>query len=225
MAQPIDYDYGIPNVGIQNTIQIGEHKVDVLMRCNKPEIVVFGNVLTPAECDAMIARAKPRIERSTIVDPLTGKQEVIAQRSSEGCTFKRAEDDFIASIEDRLAAIMQWPVENGEGFQVINYQVGGEYRPHFDYFPPDSPGGKIHIERAGQRVSTMVLYLNDVEDGGETAFTSANIWVAPKKGNAVFFRYRNQHGQLNPLSLHAGAPVKRGEKWIMTKWVRERPYV
>ena len=105
---------------------------------------------------------------------------------------------------------MNWPVENGEGLQILNYKVGGEYKPHFDYFPPGDPGSAVHLAKGGQRVSTMVIYLNDVEEAGETTFPDVGLSVTPKKGAAVYFEYCNSQNQVDPLTLHAGAPWQRG---------------
>ena len=119
---------------------------------------------------------------------------------------------------------MDRPVENGEGLQILHYRKGGEYRPHFDYFPPEDPGSQAHLKRGGQRVSTMVIYLSAVEDGGGTNFPEIGLTGIPKKGSAVYFEYCNQDGAIDPLTLHAGMPVLAGEKWIATKWVRQFKY-
>jgi prolyl 4-hydroxylase len=71
----------------------------------------------------------------------------------------------------------------------------------------------------------MVIYLNDVEEGGETTFPSAGWTVAPQRGSAVYFEYCNALGHVDVLSVHAGSAVTRGEKWVLTKWMRERPFV
>jgi prolyl 4-hydroxylase len=165
------------------------------------------------------------LERSTTVNPATGENDVILERSSEGTWYHRGVDPFIERLEQRLACLMNWPVENGEGLQVLRYGVDAEYRAHFDYFPPSQAGSVTHAARGGQRVATLVVYLNDVEAGGETFFPDAGVRVAPKRGGAVYFRYMNQARQLDSLSLHGGAPVVCGEKWIMTKWVREAAFV
>lgn len=218
------YHYDPAPIAEGSFIDGGDRQARVLMRAEKPQVVVLGEVLSHEECDEIIRRAQVKIKRSTIVDPHTGKEEVVAQRSSEGTFFERNEDDFIAMLDRRVAKIMNWPLENGEGFQILRYGVGGEYRPHFDYFPPADPGSARHLAVGGQRVGTMVLYLNEVERGGETTFPDAGLSVAPHKGGAVYFRYGNSQGQVDPLSLHAGAPILAGEKWIMTKWMRERRY-
>ncbi|MGZ5781611.1 MAG: prolyl hydroxylase family protein, partial [Burkholderiaceae bacterium] len=76
----------------------------------------------------------------------------------------------------------------------------------------------------GQRVATLILYLNDVEEGGETEFPEIGLKIIPKAGNALYFAYMNSSSQPDPLTLHAGRPVLKGEKWIATRWVRERAY-
>jgi prolyl 4-hydroxylase len=216
------YAYDPAPVAAGNVIRADDRDIHVLMRIERPQIIVFGDVLSAGECAELIERARPKIRRSTTVNPENGKDDVIAARTSQGMFFDRAQDPFIEGLERRIASLMNCPVENGEGLQVLNYQVAAEYRPHFDYFPPDQAGSAVHTAHGGQRVATLVLYLNDVPNGGETYFPNAGIAVAAKRGSAVYFRYLNGRRQLDPLSLHGGAPVIEGEKWIMTKWVRER---
>jgi prolyl 4-hydroxylase len=219
------YRYDPAPVAAGNVIHALDRDVDVLMRCERPQLIVFGNVLSADECTQLIERSRHSMRRSTTINADDGSEDVIQNRTSEGIWFPRCVDDFIARIDQRIAALMNWPLEHGEGLQVLHYRVGGEYRPHFDYFPPGQAGSARHTARGGQRVATLIVYLNDVENGGATIFPDAGVSVSPKQGNAVYFRYRNGSGQLDPLSLHGGAPVEGGEKWIMTKWVREHPYV
>jgi len=86
---------------------------------------------------------------------------------------------------------------------------------------PAAAGSAVHTARGGNGVATLVLYLNDGPNGGETYFPNAGISVAAKQGNAAYFRYMHGQRQLDPLTLHGGAPVLEGEKWITTKWARE----
>ncbi|MFM2463026.1 2OG-Fe(II) oxygenase [Paraburkholderia sp. RL17-368-BIF-A] len=223
-GQRTPYAYDGP-VARGNTIRAFDRDVQVLMRCERPQVIVFANVLSPEECEEVIERSRHRLKRSTIVDPATGQEDVIRNRTSEGIWYQRGEDAFIERLDQRIASLMNWPVENGEGLQILHYGPTGEYRPHFDYFPPDQPGSTVHTARGGQRVATLVIYLNDVPDGGETIFPEAGLSVAAKQGGAVYFRYMNGQRQLDPLTLHGGAPVRAGDKWIMTKWMRERAYV
>jgi prolyl 4-hydroxylase len=201
-----------------------DRDVRIAMRMNRPVVAVLDGVLSEEECDQLVRRSADKMRRSTTVDPLTGKHEVIADRSSEGTFFALNADPFIARIDQRVAEIMNWPTDHGEGLQVLHYGTGGEYKPHFDYFPPEDPGSHVQMTIGGQRVSTLVMYLNDVEEGGTTIFPDIGLEVVPKKGSAVYFEYTNSKNQLDRLTLHGGSPVTRGEKWIVTKWMRQRRY-
>ncbi|MBC8747075.1 MULTISPECIES: 2OG-Fe(II) oxygenase [Paraburkholderia] len=222
VTQPYRYD-PMP-VARGNLICADERDVRVLLRCERPQLVVFADLLSAGECTELIERSRHRLKRSTTVDPLTGNEDVIRNRTSEGVWYRRGEDELIARVERRIASLTNWPLENGEGLQVLHYDVSGEYSPHFDYFPPDQPGGAVHTAQGGQRVATLIIYLNDVADGGETVFPAAGLSVAARAGGAVYFRYMNGQRQLDPLTLHGGARVLAGDKWIMTRWMRERAY-
>ena len=203
-------------------IDAGDRRVSVLSSVSNPHIVVFGNVLSDDECDALIAAAKPRMNRSLTVATKTGGEELNADRTSNGMFFRRDENDVVKTLEARLAALVNWPIENGEGLQILHYRPGTEYKPHYDYFDPNEPGTPTILKRGGQRVATIIMYLSEPEKGGGTTFPDVQLEVAPKRGNAVFFSYDRAH----PASktLHGGAPVIAGEKWIATKWLRERRF-
>ncbi|OGA84304.1 MAG: proline dioxygenase [Burkholderiales bacterium RIFCSPHIGHO2_01_FULL_63_240] len=195
-----------------------DRQVDVVVSIRHPRIVVFRDLLSDAECDALIELARPRLSRSETVVNRTGESEVNAARTSQGMFFSRGEGELVSAIEARIAALLQWPLERGEGLQVLRYGVGAEYRPHFDYFDPAQPGSQAILKRGGQRVGTVLMYLNTPESGGATTFPDAGIEVQALRGSAVFFAY----GQPSPLTrtLHGGAPVQAGEKWVATKWLR-----
>lgn len=207
-----------------NIIKTPDRDVRVSLRMTQPVVAVFDNMLSSEECDELIRLSSIKLKRSTIVDPKTGQEEVIEERSSYGTFFSIDENEFITNLERRISAVMNWPVENGEGLQILNYKVGGEYKPHFDYFPPEDPGSALHLAKGGQRVSTLVMYLNDVEEAGETSFPGVGLSVTPRKGAAVYFEYCNSQNQVDRLTLHAGKPVVAGEKWIAAKWMRQRRY-
>jgi prolyl 4-hydroxylase len=213
-----------PRLAAGNLIPTHDRDVRVLLRVATPTIAVLDAVLSDAECDELIRRSADKLQRSTTVDPVHGGYEVIAARSSEGTYFPVNADDFIARLDRRIAELMNCPVENGEGLQVLHYGEGGEYQPHFDYFTPGDAGSEAQMVVGGQRVSTLLIYLNDVAQGGATVFPQLGLRVTPKKGMAVYFEYSNRAGQVDPLTLHGGEPVENGEKWIITKWMRQRSY-
>ncbi len=203
-------------------IEGGDRRVCVLQAMNNPRVVVFGGLLADEECDALIEFAKPRLARSLTVATKTGGEEVNADRTSNGMFFQRGENELIRRIEDRIGRLVNWPVENGEGLQVLHYKPGTEYKPHYDYFDPSEPGTPTILKRGGQRVATLIMYLGEPLKGGGTSFPDVHLEVAPKRGNAVFFSYERAHPSTK--SLHGGAPVIAGEKWIATKWLRERRF-
>jgi prolyl 4-hydroxylase len=205
-------------------VKTHDREINVLLTVEQPRIILFSNVLSQEECEQMIALSKPKMNQSTTVDDLSGKAELHKNRTSYGTYFKINETSFIKRIDRRISELMQMPVINGEGFQILNYQKGGEYKPHFDYFPIELTGSKVHVSRGGQRVATLILYLNNVEQGGETIFPKINLKITPKQGNAVYFAYTNSKNQVDPLTLHGGCPVSKGEKWIATKWMRQNEY-
>lgn len=217
--------YETPRLSLSgNRIQTHDREVHVSLRLTRPVVALFDNFMSHEECDELIAQARIKLKRSAVVDSNTGLEKVIDDRSSYGTFFYLNENDFIARLDRRISEVMNWPAENGEGIQILHYPVGGEYKSHFDYFVPEDPGSQLHLAKGGQRVSTLVMYLNDVQEGGGTTFPSIHLSVTPKKGAAAYFEYFNSLGQVDPLSLHAGAPVIAGEKWIATKWMRERKY-
>ena len=199
--------------------QADGHPVQLLMSLQRPRVVVFGGLLTAAECEALMALAAPRLLRSETVDIDTGGSEVNAARTSDGMFFARGETALIGRIEQRIAALLRWPAERGEGLQILRYRPGAEYRPHYDYFDPSRPGTAPVLQRGGQRVGTLVIYLNSPAGGGATTFPDVGLEVAPVQGNAVFFSYDRPHPSTR--TLHGGAPVLAGEKWVATKWLRE----
>ena len=203
-------------------LDAGDRRVHVLQAMVNPRVVVFGDLLSHEECEQMIALARPRMARSLTVATRTGGEEVNADRTSSGMFFRRGENALVERIEARLARLLNWPVENGEGLQILHYQPGTEYKPHYDYFDPAEPGTPSILRRGGQRVATVVMYLAEPERGGGTTFPDVHLEVAPKRGNAVFFSYDRPHPATR--TLHGGAPVLAGEKWIATKWLRQQRF-
>ncbi len=186
-----------------------------------PRVFLIHNFLSPAECDHLIELAKPELARSTVVDENAQTGKVHNSRTSSGMFLaQNTQDSVTRVIEERIARVTLIPKENGEAIQILHYLPGQEYQPHFDYFDPSTVGGAASYNRGGQRVATLVMYLHTTEAGGETIFPKAALKVAPKKGNAVLFYDCTLDGKEDPLSLHGGAPVIKGEKWIATKWLR-----
>lgn len=200
-------------------VDVQGHVVGVSLSVESPALRVLENILSAQECDELIALAQPRLKRALTVAS-DGSNQVDQRRTSEGMFFGLNELPLVARIEQRLSALLDIPVNHGEGLQILHYLPGQEYEPHFDWFDPDQPGYDTITAAGGQRIASVVMYLNTPLRGGGTAFPELRLTVTARRGTAVYFAYEggDQH------SLHAGLPVQRGEKWIATKWLRERPY-
>ena len=204
-------------------IDTTDRRVDIWTVVKHPRVIVFGNLLSHEECDALIELAQPKLTRSLTVDNKTGGDELNAARTSDGMFFARAENPVVERVEKRLSELLRWPYENGEGLQVLRYRHGAQYVPHYDYFDPAQPGTPKILTRGGQRVATIVMYLRTPERGGATIFPDIGLEVAPIKGSAVFFTYDRPHPDTK--TLHGGMPVTLGEKYVATKWMRAGTFV
>jgi prolyl 4-hydroxylase len=201
-------------------IQTTDRVVRVLMSMSLPRLIVFGELLSLEECDHLISIARPRLRRSMTTDSWNGMSEPTEERTSTSTFLDRGQTSVLTRIEERISQLLRWPTEYGEGFEVARYTPGQEFRPHHDYFEPDAPGTSRLLTPGGQRVATLVMYLRCPAAGGATVFPEAKLAIAPQAGSAVFFSYDRPLS--STLTQHAGGPVVAGEKWIATKWLRER---
>jgi prolyl 4-hydroxylase len=190
-----------------------------------PRIFVFHNFLSDEECEYVKSAAAPSMSRSTVVDYKSDKGLVDIVRTSQGMFFPLDHQDAIlTNIENRISKLTLIPLENGESIQVLHYDKGAEYKPHYDYFDPRTVGGLAHYNRGGQRVASFLMYLNTPEEGGETIFPRVNIKVKPQKGDALLFYSCGLDGHVDPKTFHGGAPVIKGEKWLATRWLRQHTF-
>ena len=199
-------------------------EVRVVMRLACPRIVLFESLLDGTECEALAALAAGRLAGSTVVDDTDGVPRPHPNRSSAGTWFERGQTPLVAALEQRIEELLHWPASHGEGLQVLRYETGGEYRPHFDYFDPAKPGSAPHLAQAGQRVATLIIYLAEPGEGGGTAFPTLGLELRPRAGSALFFSNVDEQGNIDPATLHAGLPVVSGVKLIATKWLRAEPF-
>jgi prolyl 4-hydroxylase len=180
-----------------------------------PEIRLFPGLFSPDECNFLIERSTPLLQPSLVVDPRTGRQVPNPVRTSDAVAFPLVDEGpAIHALCRRLAEASDTQVKQGEPLQVLRYRPGQEYRPHFDAIGDSD----------NQRAQTFLVYLNDDYRGGETEFLATGLKVKGKKGDGLLFRNADPSGAPDPRSQHAGLPVTAGEKYLASRWIRERRF-
>ncbi|GLI59753.1 hypothetical protein VaNZ11_001703 [Volvox africanus] len=202
----------------------------------KPRVFIYHNFITDMEAKHLIELAAPQMKRSTVVGA-GGHSVEDNYRTSYGTFLKRYQDEIVERIENRVAAWTQIPVVHQEDTQILRYGLGQQYKVHAD---------TLRDDEAGVRVATVLIYLNEPEEGGETAFPDS-AWVnpelartlganfsacaknhvafAPKRGDALLFWSIGPDGSTEDVhASHTGCPVLSGVKWTATKWIHARPF-
>lgn len=180
-----------------------------------PVVFWVRELFSKAECQALIEFAQPILNPSVIVDPATGQMRADPIRTSDAAMFPWIDETpFIHAVNRRIAGASGTAVEQGEPLQVLRYAPGQQYHSHSDALP--------HADN--QRIMTALVYLNDGFDGGETSFPAPGLNLRGRIGDALFFRNVNEAGQPDTQATHAGLPVTKGEKWLASRWIRERPF-
>lgn len=218
LGKPAVPVYKVGERGRRVTVQ--GHPIEVVMTMASPPITLFRHLLSEEECDALIKAAEPRLTSSCVVSDQTGDNVPHDARVSDGMFFQMGEMPLLDQIEDRIADLVAWPKDRGEAIQVLRYNVGGKYDPHYDYFNPAVPGSAKPLQQGGNRVGTLIMVLQAPEAGGGTVFPDVGLELLAQKGDGIFFSYDRPHPSTK--SLHGGAPVVQGVKWIATKWLRQR---
>jgi prolyl 4-hydroxylase len=186
-----------------------------------PGVDYYENIFNDYECDHIIDQAKPLLSTSLVAGDKEGF--ISPGRTSSNCWLSHNKTPVIKNICDKIAYMTCNKLENAEKIQVIYYEKGGKYNPHYDAWDHDnSEKQKRNMKYGGQRLITALVYLNDVDEGGETSFPKKNIIINAKKGCMVVFRNCiNNTNIKDPESIHTGMPVIRGEKWAFNLWFRE----
>ncbi|XP_022157664.1 probable prolyl 4-hydroxylase 7 isoform X2 [Momordica charantia] len=199
---------------------------------SQPRAFVYKGFLSAEECEHLINLAKDKLEESLVADDVTGESVTSRERTSTGMFLVKGQDKIVAGIESRIAAWTFLPVDNGEPMQVLRYENGQKYDPHFDFFQDP-----VNMAQGGHRIATVLMYLSNVEEGGETVFPNSHVKlsarekkelsdcaklgyaVKPKMGDALLFFSLHANGTTDSSSYHGSCPVIKGEKWSATKWI------
>jgi prolyl 4-hydroxylase len=181
--------------------------------------VVVDNLITPNEAEYILETAKPMFSNSTI---LSGADDSI--RKSETAWLKKS-DQVVANLFGRLSKQFNFEIANVEDLQVVRYFPGGFYNDHHDSCCDDTQHCQDFVRKSGQRVLTILIYLNDDFEGGHTNFTNLDLTLKANPLGAIIFHPLQVGGNFcHPNALHKGTPVTSGVKYICNVWVRERPF-
>jgi prolyl 4-hydroxylase len=228
--------YGLGGKSGSGNLRSADKRPRMEVLHEEARIFMFHNFLTDEECDHLISLAKPKLSRSGVVGDEEGHSKISDIRTSNGMFLQRDHDHVVSEIERRIARWTLLPAENGEGLQILRYDPSQKYDGHFDYF-----FDKAGIQNGGNRYATVLMYLSDVEEGGETVFPNIpapdgdngpefsdcarhHLAAKPKKGNAVLFHSIKPSGELERRSLHTACPVIKGQKWSAPKWIHVGKY-
>lgn len=185
----------------------------------KLELFIIDNFLPPEMCDELIALIDRNRRPSTIADS-NGDHYF---RTSETCDLS-PEEPVVTKLEEMLHDLNAIDLAHGEPVQGQRYEVGQEFKAHTDWFNPDGADWEQYCSVAGQRTWTFMVYLNNVEAGGATRFKVINKTVQPERGKLLAWNNRNPDGRGNVSTLHHAMKVRKGLKYVITKWYREKPW-
>lgn len=188
----------------------------------EPEIYVVPNLLSPLECAWLCDAAAAYLNPSQIYDSVTGTTRTDPTRSSDAMYFRPGNSSPLTSrIIGNILSTVNQKGSHAEPMAILRYQYGQEYKPHYDWISQSSMQHDP-LRHAGQRISTALVYLNTPIDGGETIFPLLDLRIEPRQGTLLYFSSMDSFNRPAKSTLHAGGPVREGEKWISSLWIRER---
>ena len=183
------------------------------------DMFVARNFLRPDECLGLIEL----IESNRVPSELLPDEYLPGFRTSESSDFER-EFPLVASVDAKINALMGIQPEHGETSQGQRYDIGQEFKAHHDFFNAEGSYYREETADGGQRTWTAMVFLNEVEGGGQTFFPEVNLRITPRTGNLLAWNNMDRSGAPNRFTLHQGCPVTAGLKYVITKWYRERPW-
>jgi prolyl 4-hydroxylase len=179
--------------------------------------------LGPAALGSIRDRAEPLLRPAEVYGQQRGERKQQVRDSDQAILPPPCSDCLLASLERLMARVTGQGLAAAEPLVILRYRPGQQYRWHRDYIQPTTPEVIEEIRRFGQRVHTVIAYLSADFEGGETEFRDWQLSLRPEAGQCLSFSSVHADGSLNPESIHRGAPVASGEKWIATLWYRARP--
>lgn len=182
------------------------------------DLFILRHFIDPASCQALCALIDADRRPSSLADD----EGTASFRTSETCDLDPGHA-LVARVQSQLADLTGIPLTHAEPLQGQRYAAGQEFRAHTDTFNPGGADYFIHCAEAGQRSWTAMIYLNQPDEGGATRFKAIGKTVQPETGKLLLWNNLLPNGRPNEATLHQGLKVRRGVKYILTQWYRERP--
>lgn len=186
---------------------------------DEAEIYAYADFMTPEECERLITKIDEVAKPSTVFD-LDYSDGYRTSYSGDVDPL----DPFVKKINRRLDDLMGIDTTFGETIQGQRYMPGQEFKPHHDWFHPNTSYWDFETGRGGQRAFTAMVFLNTVEEGGTTDFTDLQLSIEPKPGVLLLWNNADVNGLPNHNTIHAGRPVVKGVKYVFTKWYRAKKW-
>ena len=191
------------------------------MKLRHPRIGIIENFLSQEICDWLIARAQPRLSRALVYDPTPNGSRYDQGRNNSAALFNIAQSDLILmTLRARIAATATTAEVNMDQTAILHYAPGECFEPHYDFLDTALPAYAREVAAHGQRAVTFLVYLNDDFEGGETDFPKLDWRYKGRKGDALVFWNVDESGKPDQSTQHAGLPTTRGEKWLVSQWLR-----
>lgn len=191
--------------------------------CQQPRIAMVRRFISAAACDWLITHAKPHLQRAQTYDLASGAAAADGARTNSSAEFLPGRlNTMVAFVRARIAAFTGMANAALETSQVLHYAVDEIFAPHYDFLNTKHAGHARQVAQYGQRVLTVLIYLNDNYEGGETYFPKLEQGFKGRKGDALMFWNVTPDGAPDPLTLHMGSAPTRGEKWLLSQWIRMR---
>lgn len=188
----------------------------------RPRVRVCEGLISPAMCDWLIGPARGRLMPARMADRYDSEGWISDERTCTVFVFSLFDADLILALaRARISALLKISGATFEPPQIFHYAAGQELKPHVDYL---QRGKGLPDSYKGERIASFLLYLNDDFDGGETWFVRPDIKARPARGGGVYFANVDEKGMPDPTTLHAGLTPTRGEKWLLSQWIHDRPF-
>jgi hypothetical protein len=192
---------------------------------DRPRVVVIERFMSAAECEWVIARGRPWLQRARVYHS-SATPQVAETRTNRETSFTIFQADVaLALLRERMASATRAPPSCFEVAKLLHYEPGQHFALHADFIQANTPELVREVQLRGQRAATLLVYLNDDYAGGETDFPRINFRFKGRTGDALVFSNIDPSGAPDYDTVHAGLPPTTGEKWLFSQWIRTRPMV